>query len=94
MRIWWHRHVPVPLLMVGTVVVLLLFLNDETSVSRNYEYQQEIVRLKEEIKLNNDSADFYKTKREALRASSPELEHIAREQYHMQKADEEVYIVK
>ncbi len=94
LRLWWQKHVPMPLLLIGTVVITVLFLNDETSISRNYEYQREIVELKKQIKLNNDSADYYHRKRNALKASPSDLEHLAREQYHMQKADEEVYLLR
>ena len=73
-KIWFTRHVPVPLLLIGVAAVVILCLNDEVSPSRNYSYLQEIVELKSQIRQN--------------------LEHIAREQYQMQKPDEEVYLIR
>lgn len=72
----------------------MLSLNEETSVSRNYEYMREINRLKHEIAENNDSAAYYRNKRQAFYTDNANLEHIAREQYHMQRPGEEVYIIK
>lgn len=93
-RLWLSNHVPVPLLLTGTVVVVLLSLNEDVSLSRNYSYLQKIVSLKKEIRLNRDSAEYYRRKSSELTTSPAELEQIAREQYHMQKPDEEVYMLQ
>mgnify|MGYP001043260882 CR=1 FL=1 len=93
-KIWFTRHVPVPLLLIGVAAVVILCLNDEVSPSRNYSYLQEIVELKSQIRQNLDSAEYYRTKRNELASSPEELEHIAREQYQMQKPDEEVYLIR
>ncbi len=95
-RILWtiaSKRFPIPLLLIGGVVIMVLSLNEETSISRNYEYMREIKALNQEIKLNEDSADYYRDKREALLNSNTDLEHIAREQYHMQRSTEDVYVV-
>ena len=55
---------------------------------------QEIAELKREIKLNRDSARYYKEKSDQLNSSPEVLEHIAREQYGMQKPDEEVFLLQ
>lgn len=93
-RLWFTNHIPVPLLLIGTVVVVILCMNEDVSLTRNYSYQQEIVSLKKEIKQNRDSAAYYKEKSRELTNSPEDLEHIAREQYHMQKPDEEIYILQ
>jgi cell division protein FtsB len=93
-RLWTDSHVPLPLLLVGILVILLLFMNEETSISRNYEYQKEIEALNKEIKECEDSAAYYRQKRNALLSNKEELEHLAREQYHMQRPTEDVFIVK
>lgn len=72
---------------------MVLFLNEDTSLTLNMKYQKEIARLNREIKLNKDSAAYYRAKREALLHSDDKLEHIAREQYNMQKPGEDVYII-
>jgi hypothetical protein len=80
-------------LVIGSIVILLLFFNDETSLSLNLKYEREIRELTEQIKLCCDSAQYYKEKRMAIESGDDDLEHIAREQYHMQRPTEDVFIV-
>lgn len=76
------------------MVVLLLFFNDETSLALNMKYEKEINRLSLEIKECRDSAEFYRSRREAIINQTEDLEHLARERFHMQKPTEDVYILK
>lgn len=73
---------------------MLLFFNEETSLALNMEYEREINRLTLEIKENRDSAAFYKEQRESLIHDSQDLEHMARERFHMQRPTEDVFILK
>lgn len=91
---WVRRRSNIPVILIGTLVVLLLFLNEETSISRNLEYEKQINAIKAEIELNRDSAAYYRSRREAILNSSADLEYLAREQYHMQRPTEDVYIIK
>lgn len=91
---WLRRKSHLPLIIIGTVMVLLLFFNDETSLALNMEYEREINRLSLEIKENKDSAAYYRSQREALLNDSQDLEHMARERFHMQRPTEDVYILK
>ena len=79
---------------IYSLVIALLLLNDDVSISRNYSYMQEITGLRHEIQVNRDSAAYYRAKRRELTSSPDMLEHIAREQYQMQKPDEEVYLLQ
>lgn len=93
----WARiqaRVPIPLLLITAVVLSVLFMDDEASISQNYENQQEMKALRAEIKLNLDSAEYYRSKREELERGAVELEYIAREQYGMKRPSEDVYIIK
>lgn len=83
-----------PLLLIGSVVILLLFFNEETSVSLNSKYDAEIRNLNAEIRSNRDSAEYYRAKRNAILSGTHDLETIAREQYHMQRPTEDVYIIR
>lgn len=83
-----------PLLIVGTIVILLLFFNEETSLSLNMKYDNEIRELKAKIKSNTDSAEYYRAKREDILNGTQDLEAIAREQYHMQLPTEDVYVIR
>lgn len=90
---WFRRRSHLPIVLVGMLVVLLLFFNDETSISLNMQYERKIVELKEQIKENLDSAEYYKNRRKILLNNPENLETVAREQYFMQRATEDVYII-
>lgn len=81
-------------MILGSLVVLLLFFNDETSLALNMKYEKEINRLNLAIKENKDSATYYRQQREAILHDSQDLEHLARERFHMQRPTEDVYILK
>ncbi len=89
-----QAHVPIPLLLITAVVLSALFMNDEASITQNYENQKEIKTLRAEIKLNKDSARYYRRKRAELERGAVALEYIAREQYGMKRPSEDVYIIK
>lgn len=91
---WVRRKSHLSLIVIGSLVVLLLFFNDETSLALNMEYEREINRLTLEIKENQDSAAFYRKQREAIIYGTQDLEHMARERFHMQRPTEDVYILK
>lgn len=91
---WFRRRSYIPVLLIGGLVVALLFFNEDASVSLNMEYQNEINRLRAEIKECRDSAAYYRNQRESLSTGTEELEHLAREKYHMQKPTEDVFVIK
>lgn len=89
---WKKRRGAIPFIVIATVIVVVLFLNEETSVKTNMEYEARINDLKEEIALNEDSASYYRSHRLAIEHGEDDLEHLARERYHMQKPTEDVFI--
>ena len=89
-----RRKSHLTLIAIGTVVVLLLFFNEETSLRLNMEYQEQIKTLKRQIRECEDSAAWYRARREALYINTEDLEHLVREQYHMQRPTEDVYVIK
>ncbi|MBD5197188.1 MAG: hypothetical protein K2G53_09595 [Muribaculaceae bacterium] len=91
---WMRRKSHLTLIAIGTVVVLLLFFNEETSLRLNLEYQEQIKTLKRQIRECEDSAAWYRARREALYINTEDLEHLVREQYHMQRPTEDVYVIK
>lgn len=91
---WLRRKSHLPLIIIGSLIVLILFFNDETSLALNMKYEKEINSLTEEIELCRDSAAFYRSQREAIIHDSEDLEHLARERFHMQRPSEDVYILK
>lgn len=93
MIFWFSRRSHLPVILIGGLVVLVLFFNDETSMQLNLKYQRQINELNREIKLNRDSAAYYRGKREAILQGADQLERIAREQYHLQRPTEDVYLL-
>lgn len=93
--VWWvRRRSHLPMLIIAGVIVMLLLFNEDTSVELNVKYQKEINELRREIKSNLDSAEYYRTRRMAIERGESDLEHIAREQYHMQRLTEDVFLLK
>lgn len=90
---WCRRYVSVTLLAVIAFVLFVLFFN-ENSVMKNFEYKKEIDRLKAEIKINTDSMEYYHRQNMLLQTDPQTMERIVREQYHMQRPDEDVYVFK
>lgn len=89
---WRRKRGTIPFIVIATVIVMVLILNEETSVKTNMEYEARINDLKKEIKNNLDSADYYHRHRMAIENGEDDLEHLARERYHMQKPTEDVFV--
>lgn len=89
---WRRKRGAIPFIIIATVVVMVLILNEETSVKTNMEYEARINELKNEIKHNNDSAAYYRSHRLAIENGESDLERLARERYHMQKPTEDVFV--
>lgn len=90
---WIRRSANIPLLIIGVFFVVLLLLNEDASFSQSMIYEKEIVRLKKEIKENEDSAAYYRSRRLAIERGDDALEFIAREQYHMKRPTEDVFLL-
>lgn len=91
---WVRRRSHLAVIVIGSLVIAMLFLNEDASWQHNMEYQEQIKALNEEIRACNDSAEYYRTQRQQLLTGTEELEQIAREEYRMQRATEDVYIIK
>ena len=89
---WRRRRGAIPFIVIATVIVVVLFLNEETSVKTNMEYEARINDLKKEIKHNQDSAAYYRQHRLAIENGEGDLERLARERYHMQRPTEDVFV--
>ncbi len=75
-------------------MVVLLLLNDDTSISRNMEYEHQINELSDAIAECRDSAAYYRRQRESIIRGTGSLEHLAREKFHMQRPSEDVFVLK
>ena len=76
--------------MVGVLAYVMFF--SDNSVVDNYRYQREIDRLKDEIADNIDTLKYYQKLNELLRTDPETMERIVREQYHMQRPNEDIFL--
>lgn len=90
--LWCRRYVTFPLVVAVGYIAFVLFFN-ENSYSRSAELQAEIDALQAEIKQNNDTMRHYRALYEGLNTDPQQLEKIVREHYHMQRPNEDVFIV-
>ncbi|MDE5627916.1 MAG: septum formation initiator family protein, partial [Candidatus Amulumruptor sp.] len=73
------------------IIAFVLFFNDN-SLLTTYEHEQEINRLRTEIKENRDTLRYYEALNRALDTDIETMERIVRERYHMQRPTEDVYV--
>lgn len=90
---WGRRYITFPLLVAVGYIVFVLFFN-ENSYSRSARLQDEIDMLEAQIKENTDSMLHYQRLNRSLDSDPQTLERIVREQYHMQRVNEDVYLIK
>lgn len=90
---WCRTYIRLPFILGIGIMVFITFFN-ENNVMRYYEYDSEIERLRLEIKQNEDTIAYYKNLNNRLSTDRNTLERIVREQYYMQRPDEDVYIFK
>lgn len=74
-------------------LAFLLFFN-ENSMMRSIDLDRTIDSLRTEIRVNQDSLEYYKALNNRLSTSPEEMERVAREQYNMNRPDEDVYVFK
>lgn len=91
---WLRRRSHLPLIAICTLVIMVLVFNEDTSITLNMQYDREINELTQAIEECRDSASYYRNRREELVHGTGNLEQIAREQFHMQRPTEDVFILK
>jgi cell division protein FtsB len=90
--LWSRRYISLTLIAVVAFAVMILFFN-ENSYSHSRQLQQQIDLLQEKIRQANDSMKYYHNLNNALDTDRETLERVVRENYHMQRQNEDVYIV-
>lgn len=88
---WLKRYLSLPTVAVLGFLVYVLFFN-ENSVMRSIDYASTIRSLKEQIAQCEDTLTHYQRLNSRLDSSPEEIERIVREDYHMQRPSEDVYI--
>lgn len=92
-RQWVSRYISLSLIVVVGLAVYMLFFSDN-SVQRAYVYDRQIDSLKEAIDRTSDSLLYYRDLQRKLNDDEVTMERVVREQYHMQRSDEDVYVVQ
>ena len=90
---WCRRYISVTFVIVLAFVFFVLFFNDN-SVMHSFELNQRINELELEISENEDTLQHYRRLNLALITYAVTIERIVRENYHMQRPSEDVYIVE
>lgn len=90
---WCQRYFSVTFVIVVAFVLLVLFFNDN-SIIKAMEYEEQISELKREIRSNRDTMEHYRKLNHSLDTDPETMERIVREQYHMQRENEDVYIIE
>jgi cell division protein FtsB len=88
---WCRRYLSGMFLLIIAYILFLCFFSDN-SIFKTYRYSKEIERLKADIKANEDSLDRYVKLNRDLDTDPVTMERIVREQYHMQRPGEDVYV--
>lgn len=88
---WCKRYLSLTAFLVLGLCVYVVFFNDN-SVIRANEYEEEIRALRAEIKDNRDTLEYYRNLNLRLQTDPVTMERIVREQYHMQRPGEDVYV--
>lgn len=92
-RSWVRRYLSVPTLVVLAIIVYLAFFGDN-SISQRIVYQQTIDSLAECLAAQQDSLEYYRDLNRRLSHDPALMEQVVREQYNMNRPDEDVYIVE
>lgn len=81
------------LIAIVGVLSYVLFFTD-TSVQTTYHYEQEAESLKHQIAQERDSLEYYEQLNQKLASDRHTIEKEARENYHLRRPHEDVYIIK
>lgn len=90
---WCRRYISVSLVTSLAIIIYILFFSDN-SVSETYMYDRQIDSLNTALRQTYDSLEYYQNLERQLTSKPAEMERVVREHYHMQRHDEDVYVVQ
>ncbi len=88
---WGRRYFSLTLVIV-VAYLLFLFVFNDNSMARSIELDRSIDSLRREIRASEDSLNYYRNLNRRLSTEPEEMERVAREQYNMNRAGEDVYV--
>lgn len=92
-RSWVRRYLAVPTLVVIGLLVYLSFFG-ENSISRRVAYQHVIDSLTVCLNREQDSLEYYRDLNQRLSTDPELMEQVVREQYNMNRPNEDVYVIE
>lgn len=90
-RAWSKRYLSLTLLAAIGVGAIVLFFN-ENSLVKSVGQEREIEELNARINEATDTLIYYRKLNRQLDRDRETMERIVREEHHMQRPDEDVYI--
>lgn len=78
----------------GAVFFVIIFLIDDSTLLRRYQYDKQINDLENEITKYTKENEENEQKLKDLKSDNESLERFAREKYLMTKPDEELFVIK
>lgn len=82
-------------IQLGFIVVLLFcaFIISDSNILARLEYDREIYNLKSQIEYYREKSEDDSRKLNELRSDKENIEKFARENYHMKKENEEIFVI-
>lgn len=90
---WARRYFRLSFFATLAVLIYVCFFNGNTVVD-TYVYEREIDMKRAEIAANLDTIRYYENLLNMLQTDPETMERIVREQYHMQRPNEDIYVVE
>lgn len=83
-----------PYVVVIIGFLALTFVGGDSNLYKRYQYDEKINELEKEIKYYQEEIRINQEKLNNLHTDKEGLERFAREEYHMKKSDEDLFIIK
>lgn len=91
LMVWLRRYMPLPTVCVLAALVYLIFFS-ETTVKTAVQYRHTIDSLRTEVEIQRDSMLYYQALNRRLSHDPELMEQVVREQYNMNRLNEDVYV--
>ncbi|MDR2968754.1 MAG: septum formation initiator family protein [Tannerellaceae bacterium] len=80
--------------LVAIIFLALTFTAGDSSLYKRYQYDEKIRSLEKEIEAYSSEIEMNRQKLDGLHKDREGLERFAREEYHMKKANEDIFLIK
>lgn len=88
---WIKRYIKIPFILIMAYIVYMSIFS-EYSVATRFELDKKIDSLEQEINTYNDTIRHYSILNERISKDPEAMERVVREQYHMNRPNEDVYV--